>query len=47
VAAVVAVQTLLVSCSPKRYLTPGLFKQEEEVAEEVFLMKIIEGKHPW
>jgi hypothetical protein len=28
-------------------LTPGLFKQEEAVTEEVFLMKLIEGKHPW
>jgi hypothetical protein len=46
-AAVVAAHTLLVSRSPKRCLTPGLFKQEEAVAEEVFLMKLIEGKHPW
>jgi hypothetical protein len=47
VAALVAAQTLLVSCNPKRYLTPGLFKKEEAVHEEVFLMKLIEGKHPW
>jgi hypothetical protein len=28
-------------------LTPGLFKQEEAVTKEVFLIKLIEGKHPW
>jgi hypothetical protein len=28
-------------------LTPGLFKQEESVPEEVFLTKLIEGKQPW
>jgi hypothetical protein len=28
-------------------LTLGLFKQEEAVSEEVFLMKLIGGKHPW
>jgi hypothetical protein len=28
-------------------LTSGLFKQEEAVLEEVFLTKLVEGKHPW
>jgi hypothetical protein len=28
-------------------LTPGFFEQKEAVLEEVFLMKLIEGEHPW
>jgi hypothetical protein len=45
--AMVAAWALLVSRSSKRCLTPGLFKQEEAVLEEVFLTKLIESKHLW
>jgi hypothetical protein len=46
-AAVIAAQTLLISGRLKRCLTLSLFKQEKAIAVEVFLMKLIEGKHPW
>jgi hypothetical protein len=45
--AMVAAQALLVSHCSEHCLTPGLFKQDEAVLEEVFLTKLIEGKHPW
>jgi hypothetical protein len=28
-------------------LTPGLFEQEEAVADEILLTKLIEVEHPW
>jgi hypothetical protein len=46
-AAMVVVQALLVSCSTECRLTPGFFKLEEAVADEVLLKKLIEGEHPW
>jgi hypothetical protein len=46
-AAVVAAQALLVSCGTKCCLAPGLFEQEEAVADDVLLTKLIEGVHPW
>jgi hypothetical protein len=36
-AAIVAMQALLVSCSMKCRLTPGFFKLEEAIADEVLL----------
>jgi hypothetical protein len=47
VAAMVAAQDLLVSCSMKRCLTPGFFKLEEMITNEVLLMQLIEGEYPW
>jgi hypothetical protein len=46
-AAMVAMQALLVSCSTKCRLTPGFFKLEEAIADEVLLMQLVEGEHPW
>jgi hypothetical protein len=46
-AAMVAAQALLVSCSTECRLTPGFFKLEEAVADKVLLTKLIEGEHPW
>jgi hypothetical protein len=46
-AAMVAAQALLVSCSTECRLTPGFFELQEAVADEVLLTKLIEGKHPW
>jgi hypothetical protein len=46
-AAMIAAHALLVSCSTECRLTPGFFKMEEAVADEVLLMKLIEGEHPW
>jgi hypothetical protein len=43
----VAAQALLVSCSMKRCLTPGFFKLEEAIIDEVLLMQLIEGEYPW
>jgi hypothetical protein len=43
----VAAQALLVSCSVKRYLTPGFFKLEEAIPDEVLLTQLIEGKNSW
>jgi hypothetical protein len=31
----------------KRCLTPGFFKLEEMMADEVLLTQLIEGEHPW
>jgi hypothetical protein len=47
VATMVAAQVLLVSSSTECRLTPGFFKQEEGVADEVGITKLIEGEHPW
>jgi hypothetical protein len=46
-AAMVAAQALLVSYSTERRLTPGFFKLEEAIADEVLLTQLIEGEHPW
>jgi hypothetical protein len=46
-AATVASQALLVSCSTKCCLTPVFFKLEEAIADEVLLTQIIEGEYPW
>jgi hypothetical protein len=37
VAAIVAAQALLISCSTKCCLTPGFFKFEEAIVDEVLL----------
>jgi hypothetical protein len=42
----VAAQALLVSCSTKCRLTPGFFKLEEAIADEVLLTHLVEGEHP-
>jgi hypothetical protein len=46
-AATVAAQALSVSCSTKCCLTPGFFKLEEVIADEVLLTQLIEGEYPW
>jgi hypothetical protein len=28
-------------------LTPGFFKLEEAIADEVLLTQLVEGEHPW
>jgi hypothetical protein len=43
----VAAQALLVSCSMKRCLTPGFFKLEEAIPDEVVLTQLIEGEYSW
>jgi hypothetical protein len=47
VAAMVAAQALLVSCITKCRLTPGFFKLEEAIADEVLLTQLVEGENPW
>jgi hypothetical protein len=47
VAAIVVMQALLVSCSMKCRLTPGFFKLEKAIANEVLLTQLVEGEHPW
>jgi hypothetical protein len=47
VAAMVAVQALLVSCSMKCCLTSGFFKLEEMIVDEVLLTQLMEGEYPW
>jgi hypothetical protein len=47
VAAMVAVQALLVSCNTKCCLTPGYFKLEEMIVDEVLMTRLIEGGYPW
>jgi hypothetical protein len=43
----VVAQALLVSCSTKHYLTPGFFKLEEAIPDDVLLMQLVEGKNSW
>jgi hypothetical protein len=46
-AAMVVAQVLLVSYSTECRLTPGFFKLEEAITDEVLLTQLIEGEHPW
>jgi hypothetical protein len=43
----VAAQALLVSYSAKRCLTPGFFKLEEAIPDEVLLTQLVEGEYSW
>jgi hypothetical protein len=43
----VAAKSLLVPRSTKRRLAPSFFKLEEAILDEVLLMYLIEGEHPW
>jgi hypothetical protein len=43
----VAMQVLLVSCNTKCYLTPGFFKLEETIIDEVLMTQLIEAGYPW
>jgi hypothetical protein len=45
--AMVAAQALLVSCITMCCLTPGFFKLEETIVDEVLLTQLIEGEYPW
>jgi hypothetical protein len=46
-AAMVAAKSLLVPRSAKRCLAPSFFKLEEAILDEVLLMYLVEGEHPW
>jgi hypothetical protein len=46
-AAMVAAKSLLVLRSAKRCLAPSFFKLEEAILDEVLLMYLVEGEHPW
>jgi hypothetical protein len=46
-AAMVVVKSLLVPHSAKRCLAPSFFKLEEAILDEVLLMYLVEGEHPW
>jgi hypothetical protein len=43
----VGAKSLLVPCSAKRSLAPSFFKLEEAILDEVLLMYLVEGEHPW
>jgi hypothetical protein len=43
----VAAKSLLVSRSAKRRLAPSFFELEEAILDEVLLMYLVEGEHPW
>jgi hypothetical protein len=43
----VAAESLLVPRSTKRCLALSFFKLEEVILDEVLLMYLIEGGHPW
>jgi hypothetical protein len=46
-AAMVGAKALLVPRSAKRSLAPSFFKLEEAILDEVLLMYLVEGEHPW
>jgi hypothetical protein len=46
-AAMVAMKSLLVPRSAKLRLAPSFFKLEEAILDEVLLMYLVEGEHPW
>jgi hypothetical protein len=46
-AAMVSAKSLLVPHSAKRCLAPRFFKLEEAIFDEVLLMNLVEGEHPW
>jgi hypothetical protein len=46
-AALVVAKSLLVPRSMKHCLAPSFFKLEEAIFDEVLLMNLVEGEHPW